>query len=312
MDTAKDHPHNVEYTKQLQKHLTALVQRALNNLAPAHIGTGSGSCPVGFNRREVVRDKSGQTKIVLGRNPSVLTDREVQVLKLERADRKELAAVLFAYATHSTSLGPRNHFISGDIHGLAEQFLETYLDGGVVAPGFAGASGNIDPWFRVRPSFNTDNGWIPEPVLQGTMLGEEVAHVLTTIDRTIIGSPVRSNIKTVQLPGKSRDDQQGETDGSTQPFNISVGRVGEVAFVGLSGEVFNEIGQAIKTASPFPHTFIITHCNGASGYVPTRSSYPEGGYEIRTSPFAPGADELLIKTSVEMLKELREAAGSKQ
>src|SRR5262249_17457534 len=137
-----------------------------------------GSSPVGVNRREVVQESASQSKVVLGRNPSKMTDREVQVLKLSRPGQDKLAGVLFAYSTHSTSLGAKNYLISGDIHGIAEQFLENYCGNDFVAPGFAGASGNIDPWVRVLPDFRTNNGWLPEPVLMGTMLGEEVARVL--------------------------------------------------------------------------------------------------------------------------------------
>jgi hypothetical protein len=260
------------------------------------------------NRREVVRDPNGKPKVVLGRNPAVPTDREVQVLELVVPDRGSPMAVLFGYATHSTSLGPKNYLISGDIHGLAEQFVERYLGGDAVAAGFAGASGDIDPWYRVRPGFETANGWIPEPVLLGTMLGEEVVHVTANLRTTAGGGPVCSRAETVQLPGKPRGEGNIEEDGSTRPFAVSVGRVGDVAFVGLGGEVFNEIGKAIKAGSPFPHTFVITHCNGAAGYVPTRASYAEGGYEIRTSPFAPGADELLMRETRRLLAELAGAA----
>jgi len=68
--------------------------------------------------------------------------------------------------------------------------------------------------------------------------------------------------------------------------------------------VFNEIGRAIKAASPFKHTFVITHCNGGAGYLPTRQSYPQGGYEVLSSPFAPGAAEQVIQEAVGMLREL--------
>jgi hypothetical protein len=51
-----------------------------------------------------VRDAAGHEKVVLGRNPSGPTDPEVQVLKLTLADGGQPVAVLFAYATHSTSL----------------------------------------------------------------------------------------------------------------------------------------------------------------------------------------------------------------
>ena len=65
-----------------------------------------------------------------------------------------------------------------------------------------------------------------------------------------------------------------------------------------------EIGMAIKEASPFEHTFVITHCNGAAGYLPTRDAYIEGGYEVRSSPFAPSAAEKVVKKAVEMLHNL--------
>jgi hypothetical protein len=60
----------------------------------------------------------------------------------------------------------------------------------------------------------------------------------------------------------------------------------------------------MKNVSPAKLTLLITHCNGAAGYVPTRASYPDGGYEIRTSPFAPGADEQLRDEVMETLSQL--------
>jgi len=326
LDSEKHPQSNIEYTQTLQTQLVKLVGEALTNAVPAQIGVGAGSCPVGVNRREIVRDAVGVPKIVLGRNPAVLTDREVQVLKVWRAvpqasrlvavapqtgtiaaqvvpQSSRIAAVVFAYATHSTSLGPRNYLISGDIHGLAEQFLEKYLGGGVAALAFAGASGDIDPWHRVLPEFKTANGWVPEPVLMGTLLGEEVANVLNSSAgfQPAPDGPVKTAFKTLVLPGKPH--VEGAAAASTE-FNLTVGRVGEVAFVGLGGEVFNEIGKAIKVASPFAHTFVITHCNGAAGYLPTGPSYGEGGYEVMSSSFGPTAAEQVIKEAVRMLCEL--------
>jgi hypothetical protein len=57
-------------------------------------------------------------------------------------------------------------------------------------------------------------------------------------------------MKSVNLPAKQKSDTSG-TPASTAAINITVGCIGEVAFVGWGGEVFNEIGQAVKSASPF-------------------------------------------------------------
>jgi len=303
LDGQKAHPNNVDYTKTLEGRLVAAVREALTHMAPAQIAFGSGSSPVGVNRRETVVDAHGKTRVRLGRNPSLLTDREVQVLRVSHADGGGVAAVVVAYATHSTAMGAENYLVSGDIHGLAEQFLEKYLNGGVVAPAFAGASGDIDPWFRVLPRFNTEKGWIAEPVLMGTMLGEEVVRVLDGIKKSGPGGPIKTAFKALLLPVKQRTIFDKHLVESPE-FNVTVGRLGNVAVVGLGGEAFNEIGKAIKAASPFPHTLIITHCNGAAGYVPTKEAYSQGGYEVETSRFAPEAAERLVQEAVRLLREL--------
>src|SRR4030095_14825921 len=74
------HVNNVEYTKSLQQKLVDVVKTALDRLTVVKVGVGIGSSRVGANRREAVQGDDGKTKITLGRNPSVLTDREVQVL----------------------------------------------------------------------------------------------------------------------------------------------------------------------------------------------------------------------------------------
>jgi hypothetical protein len=305
LDPEKLGPANVEYTKTLQGKLVEVVGDSLRKLQPVHASVCFGSSPVGVNRREVVQESSTKSKVVLGRNPWRMTDREVQVLELRRSEADKPVGALFAYATHSTSLGAKNYLISGDIHGIAEQLLENYYDQDFVAPGFAGASGNIDPWVRVLPDFRTNNTWLPEPVLMGTMLGEEVARLLEGTRTPLTNNLVRTALKTVTLPGKQASESSAGTN-STALMNITIGRLGDIAFVGWGGEIFNEIGQAVKKGSPFSHTFVLTHCNGAAGYLPTRESYPEGGYEVQSSKFAPGAAEALTEETLRMLRELHD------
>jgi hypothetical protein len=302
LDTNKSHSNNVHYTQWLTGKLVEVVREALEHATPIEVGVGSGSSPVGANRREIVTDKGGKQKVILGRNPSLMTDREVQVLKLTRPGEKSLAGLIFAYDTHSTALGAKNNLISGDVHGLAAQFLENYYGSSVTAAGFAGASGNIDPWYRVLSGFKTNNGWIPEPILLGTLLGEEVVHVTDGIGTGLTNSEIKTAWKTIIVPAKAGDEES--TNAATTSINITAARLGEVAFVGWGGEVFNEIGRAVKDKSPFRYTFVLTHCNGAAGYLPTSASYPDGGYEVQSSHFAPGADEVLIRETVVLLKEL--------
>ncbi len=295
---------NVQYTKSLQQKLIQVVGEALKDLRPVNTGTGVGYSPVGSNRRETTADGS----ITLGRNPYGPTDKEVLVLRITGTDGKPVGAV-FDYATHATSLGPDNYQISGDVLGISEQFVEQVL-GNIVSPVFAGASGNIDPWYRILPSFDTENGWIPETVLLGTLLGEEVVHVYRDIADSAPGGEISSAIETILCPRKKLDEKDEELPAldqqKTVPVTITVAHIGsDVAFIGFNVEMLTEIGMAIKAGSPFRHTFIITHCNGSSGYLPPAALYKEGGYEINSTHFAIGSDELVIKKALRMLYDLK-------
>ncbi|MFZ2149500.1 MAG: neutral/alkaline non-lysosomal ceramidase N-terminal domain-containing protein [Sedimentisphaerales bacterium] len=312
IDKEKGHPNNLEYTEYLKAKLLEVIRKAMSNMEPVHIGAGIGYSPVGANRRELTFDSSGNSSIRLGRNPYGPTDKEVLVVKITKPDDSPIAA-LFDYATHATCLGGKNYTISGDVLGLAEQFVEKILGEDIITAAFAGASGNIDPWFRVLPEFNTEPGWIPEPVLLGTLLGEEVVHVFRDIGIPVPAfagkhgdgsGEIATAFVTLELPGKLRSEDTTEKDHPTVPLNITAARVGDIAFIGIGCEVLTEIGMAIKAASPYKHTFVITHCNGAAGYLPPEHLYIEGGYEIRSSPFAPQAANIVVKQAVKMLHEL--------
>lgn len=305
LDNESGNPNNIQYTGALNQKLLTVIGEAFKNLQPVNVGVGVGSSPVGSNRREMRTDGS----ITLGRNPYGTTDKEVLVMKIATPDGVPVGAI-FDYATHATSLGPRNMLISGDVLGLSAQFTEKILGKGVVTPVFAGASGNIDPWYRVLPGFNTEPGWIPEPVLLGTLLGEEVIHVFRNIKEIKSEGEVSSSFYTLECPRKKRDPNDtklsDENQTATVPVNITVARIGDdVAFVGFNVEMLTEIGMAIKAGSPFEHTFVITHCNGSSGYLPPAGLYKEGGYEITSTRFEIGSAELVVKKALRMLYDLK-------
>jgi len=303
VDKEKGDPNNLEYTEWLKDKLIEAIRKSLGSTDAVQIGTGVGYCPIGANRRELKLDSSKGNSIELGRNPYGPTDKEVLVVKVAKPDGKA-TAVLFDYATHSTCLGPKNYTISGDVMGLAEQFIEKILSENTIAPGFAGASGDIDPWFRVLPAFNTEPGWIPEPVLLGTVLGEEVVHIFRRIEKVSAGGEIKTAFVTLELPGKPLNEVAVKKDCPPARLNLTVARVGDIAFVGIGCEVLTEIGMRIKAASPYKRTFVITHCNGAAGYLPPAELYIEGGYEIKSSPFAPDAADMVVKQAVKMLNEL--------
>ncbi len=77
----------------------------------------------------------------------------------------------------------------------------------------------------------------------------------------------------------------------------------DLAWVGLPGEIFVELGKAIKIASPFKHTIIAELANGSVGYVPDRKAYAEGAYEVISTRLAEGGGEMMVESAIRLLNE---------
>ena len=93
--------------------------------------------------------------------------------------------------------------------------------------------------------------------------------------------------------------------GESLPVDVTVMTLGrDVAIVCLPGEVFVELGLAIKQASPFTTTLVIELANTVETiYVPHRAAYVGGGYEVTNSNLQPGAGEMLVETALVLLRE---------
>lgn len=82
---------------------------------------------------------------------------------------------------------------------------------------------------------------------------------------------------------------------------ICLGR--DLAIVCLPGEVFVELGLAIKRASPCRQTMILELTNCVETfYVPTRAAFAGGGYEPTNSTIAHGGGELLVEETIRLLQ----------
>lgn len=91
---------------------------------------------------------------------------------------------------------------------------------------------------------------------------------------------------------------------SSIPWPVQGIAIGDIALLGIAGEPFSAIGQAIQKRSPFRHTLVSGYSNGGFGYIPTREAFPEGGYEIETTPFSEDAADVVIAAGTELLDAL--------
>lgn len=87
-------------------------------------------------------------------------------------------------------------------------------------------------------------------------------------------------------------------------------KIGDVAFVSFSFELFAEIGLRIQKHSPIPFTLSLSNANGTDGYFPTESDICRGGYEVtmfkqkKIQPYVNNGDIHVISETLAHLRSI--------
>ncbi|WP_231618736.1 SIS domain-containing protein [Nonomuraea sp. SBT364] len=96
------------------------------------------------------------------------------------------------------------------------------------------------------------------------------------------------------------------TRGRTLPYEVEVQavRLGDVTLVAVPGELFLELGEAIRAASPAHGSPVIVlgYANGYLGYLPSRGT--PATYETLVSPVAEGGGERVVAAAVQAVEAL--------
>ena len=285
------------YTEALLSKLTDLATNAAKNPQPFLMGVGKGYCDLNINRCA----EFSKGEIWLGRNAAGPVDRDLSVVKFETLDHKPIA-VLVNWPCHGTVTGDTNYMITGDWLGAAARYIRNEMGDHMVVGVTAGASGDIN-------SIYGPNGSVFKEVdAVGYHVGEEALRVMGEMTPTPVET-LQSNETMVKFPGKqvSPDRYPRETYDTAPDTEVrfSAMRLGSLVFAGISGELFTEMGMAIKKYSPYTNTVVMTHCNGSSGYICTDSSYVTGGYETKVTRIMPGNEEKVIQSSVRLIQSLQ-------
>jgi hypothetical protein len=96
------------------------------------------------------------------------------------------------------------------------------------------------------------------------------------------------------------------------PAEVMTIGIGEIELVLLPGESFVEFGLDIKERGRSDKIMTFAYSGGRPGYIPHRSAYPAGGYEVDDAfryygypaCFAPEAGELVVETALELLESM--------
>jgi len=108
------------------------------------------------------------------------------------------------------------------------------------------------------------------------------------------------------LEDSNRRDRRVDQSAGELHTHMTLLAIGDLALVGVPGELFAELGIAIKANPYFRQTLVLGYCNDLVGYIPTCEAYEVGGYEVETSRVAQGSGELLVHLALAHLAEMHQ------
>jgi neutral/alkaline ceramidase-like enzyme len=331
----KDEAEAVDYPKTLVARIAQAIEQAAKDAKPVKLAAGIGEeTRLAFNRRFHMKD--GTVRFNPGRlnsdivRPAGPTDPAVSVLLLTEVATSKPFASITNFAMHLDTIGGTEY--AADYPYYVERKLREKLGSDFVSLFGTGTCGDINH-IDVKGSSPLKGHAEAERI--GLALGETVVATLPKlVEQKQPSLAVRQ--RTIEVPAqkfsaeeiagaKERMPKIGTRDltfleqvetnkivdvsqrysGGMVPLEVVAIRLSpDVAIVTLPGEVFVELGLAIKQASPFKTTLVIELSNDAPAYIPTKKAFAEGSYEIVNSRVAAGGGERLADLAIGLLKEL--------
>lgn len=331
----KDPQEKIHYPDFLTERLVKVVVTANRSLRPAVLEAGVvKQAGLPFNRRYWMKNgkvafNPGQLNANIVR-PAGPVDSDVGILLARDARTKKPFAGVTIFAMHADTVGGTEY--SADYPYYLQQRLRRAFGNEFISAFGAGTCGDLNQ-IDVARKEQVKGFEVAERL--GTTLGQTVVDasgrlpVMRTPSLAVCGRTLTVPLQDVtpeQLAeARANIGKLGDTNsdfflkvravraldlerlGPTRRMEVQVFRLdAETAFVCLPCEIFVELGLAIKRASPFKNTIVISICNDRPSYVPTQKAFTEGSYEVTNARVKPGAGEMLVEAAVQLLKEVKD------
>jgi neutral ceramidase len=312
------------YLETLHHQFVEVAVSAANNLRVVKLGFGRGKVAQGVQNR---------------RQPGAVIDPDLSVIGFQELDGT-LMAVLVNYTCHPVCLKHSNRMISADYPGYLSGYLQEQT--GAVALFTNGATGDINPEqvgdfsfaeelgrsladetmkvlsgmdFQEGGNLNVSGetldiplGTLPTP----EMIIQDLAESQQQLEKALAdGNAV--NIRVHRAMVGWAEDILTKTGQGSLPTHVQAEiqamSLGGVAWVGIPGEIFCELGLEIKQQISAYQVEVIGYANYDIGYIPTQQAYALGGYEIQDafkyygypSVLAPEAGKLVLEAAIWLL-----------
>lgn len=317
-----------KYLQEFPEMMARAVKLGEENLTAARLhGAIAEVHGVAFNRRFLMKEgrvianpgKGDDKQLVNVVRPAGPVDPAMPVAYFDTPEGEPLATMI-NFALHLDTTGGFKY--SADFPHVIAGILASVKGPGMLTHFTFGAAGNINHYYLLDPLRPHRVKGYDEAARIGSLIAAEVIRGYARM-RPLQDTPLKVSREIVTLTlheGRAAEIaarydnaatfQDGDVvyrllDGrytfSAEVMVISLGD--ELAFVGVPGELFVELGLAIKHGSPYQYTMINSLANGSIGYVPDRKGQSEGAYGAspQSTRCNPGSGEALVESAIRQL-----------
>ncbi|MFO0801725.1 MAG: neutral/alkaline non-lysosomal ceramidase N-terminal domain-containing protein [Gemmataceae bacterium] len=300
-----------QYTRKMEAKLVAMVGEAIKNLAPASLATGRGQATFAVNRRN---NREADVPAILAKGEPLKgpVDHDVPVLTVTRDGK--LAAVLFGYACHPTTLNFTKW--CGDYPGFAQIEIEK-THPGAMAMFVNTCGGDQNPLPRRSVELCEKYGkmlaaGVEEalkqkltPIQPGLVTAFEYVDLpyeklMTRADYEIMAKE-QAGIKKRWAERLLKKLDAGEKFAPAYPYPLHAWKLGEkTLFIGMGAETVVDYALTFK-AEYGRDTWVMGYADDMISYIPSKRVWLEGGYEGGSNLYEYGRPALRWSAEVEPL-----------
>jgi len=313
-EAGHEHQLHTEYVSALEKQILSEV-RKIKDAEFQEVDMYYYSCQSdeNRNRRYVTADNCASFtpyRFEVSPIANGIADKELGIVIFQTPDHGDPVYVIGNYAAHPLAghaPGLGGVRISADFPGAFRDYITE--ETGAEAMFISGALGDLVPredelgadasrQMGIRLAKSCIRGMIDAPRNPARFLVKE-----PKVGSLIKSCSFRLRKKFRNNPETLMSDYLGKDDIT---MDIQCVSIGDICFVGMPGEVCNELGLEIKWHSPFRRTFIAFVATAYIDYVCPGNFLVSGGYEAMSHKFSARDSINFVKTAVDATYELRE------
>lgn len=268
------------YEDFLLEQLLTAAREAVASMVPAKMGYGTGKCYIGVNRCRQYDVKGDDGQILpsmnIGIDPEGIADPTLLTVRFEDLSGQPIAFFtnygVHCVAAFLNTCDDGKAFLSSDIGGTVSKEMEKEYPGSV-ALWTSAPAGDINPAQMIQTFYPDPDTGAPiqrcikgedaaDTILKG-MAYRQLAAIRQTLRRVtcdIETAPIRTGIQWARTK-YAEDGFTSENPTFDKDYEIRTHllQIGPLALIGIDGELYTSLGQAMKAVSPVKDTFVVNH-----------------------------------------------------